>query len=481
MKTSIDRRGFLKTVATGVTAAAVTRWLPAAPGASGAPKPNVIIIYADDQGYGDLSCYGATRFKTPHLDRMAAEGMKFTDFYVSAPVCSPTRSSLMTGCYPRRVGMHQHVLFPHSTRGLNPTEITIAELLRKQGYATACVGKWHLGHQKKFLPTSQGFDYYYGIPFSNDMWLPAGMSYAQDAKVPDYLDQAKRKTGERKRSVVPLMRNEEIIEYPAEQGTLTERYTEEVIKFITANKARPFFVYMPHTMPHYPLRISPRFKGKSKAGVFGDVIQCIDWGVGEILQALKRLDLDAKTLVVYTSDNGPAAGSAGPLRGKKGSTWEGGMREPCIMRWPGKIPAGKVCGEIATIMDMLPTVARLAGTKEPADRVIDGKDIWPLMAGKPGAKTPHQAFFYHTARGQLAAVRSGKWKLHLKAPAQRRRRKGPQPKPQPPGAQLYDLSADIGEKKNVAAAHPDVVKRLTGLLKRFDEELKANLRPPGKA
>jgi len=478
MNTQINRRAFLKTAAIGAAAAATARLTHAA--SAGASKPNVIVIYADDQGYGDINCFVPTKFKTPNLDRMAAEGMKFTDFYVTAPVCSPTRSSLMTGCYPRRVGMHQHVLFPNSKRGLNPTEITIAELLKKQGYATACVGKWHMGHQKKFLPTAQGFDYYFGVPFSNDMWLPAGMSYAKDAKLPADLSDATRKAGERKRSTVPLMRNEEVIEYPAVQATLTERYTAEVVKFVTANKAGPFFVYLPHTMPHYPLRISERFKGRSGAGTFGDVIECIDWGVGEILAALKKLGIDDKTLVIYTSDNGPAAGSAGPLRGKKGSTWEGGMREPCIMRWPGKIPAGSTCSELATIMDILPTVAKLAGTAAPTDRVIDGKDIRPLMAGKAGAKSPYDAFFYHTSRGQLAAVRQGKWKLHLNPPARRRRRGQPAPKPKP-DPQLYDLSADIGEKTNLADKHPDVVKKLTALLKSFDAELKANIRPPGQA
>jgi len=474
MAPGLDRRDFLKTLAAGAVAAA-SRPLAAAPDGK---KPNFIVIYADDQGYGALSCYGATKLKTPHIDRMAAEGMKFTDFYVSAPVCTPTRSSLMTGCYPRRIGMHQHVLFPNSTKGLNPSEITIAEILKGAGYATACVGKWHLGHQTKFLPTRQGFDSYYGIPFSNDMWLPAGMAYAADAKLPADLTAETRVKGERKRNVVPLMRNEEVIEYPADQPALTERYTAEAVNFITANKARPFFLYLPHTMPHYPLHVSKRFTGKSQGGKFGDVIECIDWGVGEILATLKKLGIDENTLVIYTSDNGPAAGSAGPLRGKKGSTWEGGMREPCIMRWPGAIPAGAVCGELATIMDLLPTLAGLGGGKAPADRVIDGKDIWPLMAGKPGAKSPHEAFFYHTSRGLLAAVREGKWKFHLVPPAQRRK-KG-QPKPAPTGPQLYDLTADIGEKTNVAGKHPDVVKRLTELLGTFDAELKANSRPPGK-
>jgi len=482
MNSKLNRRGFLKMIGVSAAAAVAVRPAPAAPSgaAGGNNKPNFIVIYADDQGYGDLSCYGATKFKTPHIDKMRAEGMKFTDFYVTAPVCSPTRSSLMTGCYPRRVGMHQHVLFPHSTRGLNPKEITIAELLKKQGYATACVGKWHMGHQKKFLPTSQGFDYYYGIPFSNDMWLPANMTYASDAKLPDNFTDDQRKKGERKRSTVPLMRNEEVIEYPANQAELTERYTREVIKFITANKGGPFFVYLPHTMPHYPLHISKKFKGSSGAGLFGDVIECIDWGVGEILKALKDLGIDENTLVVYTSDNGPAAGSAGPLRGKKGSTWEGGMREPCVMRWPAKIPARSTCSEVATIMDLLPTLVKLAGGAAPKDRVIDGKDIFPLMAGRSGAKSPYEAFYYHTARGDLSAVRCGKWKLHIKPPRSRRRKNQPKVKPVT-GAQLFDLSTDINEAKNVAADNPDVVKKLTGLLKTFDEEIKANLRAPGKA
>ena len=474
MHAKLTRRRFLGGLAALVPAAAAPRWLSAA----AADRPNFIVIYADDQGYGDLSCYGAQKLKTPHIDRMAAEGMRFTDFYVTAPVCTPTRSSLMTGCYPRRVGMHQHVLFPNSKKGLNPSEITVAEVLKRQGYATACIGKWHLGFQKQFLPTSQGFDYYFGIPFSNDMWLPPGMVYAKDARLPaDFSDEVRVK-GERKRSTVPLMRNEEVIEYPADQPTLTERYTDEAVRFITANKDKPFFLYLPHTMPHYPLHVSERFKGKSAAGKFGDVIECIDWGVGQLLATLKKLGIDDRTLVIYTSDNGPAAGSAGPLRGKKGSTWEGGMREPCVMRWPGKIPAGSTCSEIATIMDLLPTLAGLAGAKAPTDRVIDGKDIWPLLAGKAGARSPYEAFYYHTAQGQLAAVRCGKWKLHLVAP--RRRRKKGEPAPKPTGSLLFDLSADINEAKSVAADHPDVVKRLTDLLARFDAELKAHMRQPGR-
>jgi len=481
------RREFLRlssrTALAGAAAAAAPQLLLGA-AAARRRKPNFVVILTDDQGYGDLSCYGSTRVKTPNLDRMAAEGMKFTDFYVAAPVCTPTRSALMTGCYPRRIGLHRHVLFPNSKKGLNPREITIAELLKRQGYATTCVGKWHLGYQRKFLPTRQGFDSYYGIPFSNDMWLPPNMSYAKGAHLPSDLDAEKRKAGVRARNEVPLMRNEEVIEYPTDQATLTERYTEEAIKFIKANKDRPFFLYLPHTMPHYPLHVSKRFKGKSKARLFGDVIECLDWSAGQILRTLKELDIDDNTLVFFTSDNGPAAGSAGPLRGRKGSTWEGGMREPAICRWPGKVPAGAVCSELATIMDLLPTFAGLAGTKAPTDRVIDGRDIWPLISGRAGAKTPHEAFFYHTAHGQLAAVRSGKWKLHIKVPVQRRRRrKGeapkPQPPPKPPAVALYDLEADIGETKSVADEHGDVVKRLRALLSTFDEEIKKNSRPVG--
>ncbi|MGB2823487.1 MAG: sulfatase [Phycisphaerae bacterium] len=485
MNARMNRRSFLRALGAGAAALAAPRLARAAENAPSANTPNFIVIYADDQGYGDMGCYGSQTLKTPNWDRMAAEGMRFTDFYVTAPVCTPTRSSLMTGCYPRRIGLHQHVLFPNSTKGLNPSEITIAELLKARGYATMCIGKWHLGHQRQWLPTRQGFDSYYGIPFSNDMWLPAEMSYAKDATLPADLDAEQRKAGVRKRSTVPLMRDEEVIEYPADQATLTERYTAEAIKFITANKGKPFFLYLPHTMCHYPLHVSEKFKGKSGAGLLGDVIMGMDWSTGEILKAVKELGIDERTLVIYTSDNGPAPGSAGPLRGKKGSTWEGGMREPCIMRWPGKVPAGKVCSQVATIMDLLPTLAGLAGAKVPADRVIDGKDIWPLISGQPGAKTPHEAFFYHTAQGQLAAVRSGKWKLHIKVPAARRPRpkKGekPAPKPKPPAVALYDLGADIGEKSDLAEKHPDVVERLRGLLKTFDAEITKNSRPVGRA
>jgi len=476
----VTRRSFLGALGAGAGALAARQLALGAEAARKAPRPNFIIIFTDDQGYQDLSCYGHPRIKTPCLDRMAAEGMRFTDFYVSAPVCTPSRASLMTGCYAQRVSL-PGVLFPGSKVGIHPDEVTIAELLKGRGYATMCVGKWHLGHLPPFLPTRHGFDRYFGIPYSNDMWLAANMAFARDARVDEWLKPEDIKAGVRKRNQVPLLRDEEVVDYPVDQSTLTERYTEEAVKFITANKHRPFFLYLPHTMPHYPLHVSKRFKGKSKGRLYGDVIECIDWSTGQILDTVRKLGIDRNTLVLFTSDNGPAAGSALPLRGKKGSTWEGGMREPCIMWWPGHIPAGKVCSELCGTIDVLPTFARLAGTKAPTDRIIDGKDIWPLLAGVEGEKTPHEAYFYY--RGySLQAVRSGKWKLHFPR-AQRRRRKPPQKLP----LALYDLEADIGEKKNVAGEHPDVVKRLQALAERMREDIGdggrrgKNRRRPGRA
>jgi len=475
--TAMTRRRFLQASASAAALAA----LGARARAASPAKPNVVIIYADDQGYGDLSCYGAAKLKTPNIDRMAAEGMKFTDFYVTAPVCTPTRSSLMTGCYPKRVGLHHHVIFPNQTRGLHPDEVTLAELMKRAGYATACIGKWHLGHLPQFLPTSQGFDSYLGIPFSNDMWLPPNMTFAKDCRLGDGLKVENLKGEVKDRNKVPLMRNAEVIDYPVDQSTLTERYTDEAVRFITAHKDSPFFLYLPHTMPHYPLHVSERFKGKSEAGLFGDVIECIDWSTGRILDTIRRLGLAEKTIVVYTSDNGPAAGSAGPLRGKKGSTWEGGMREPCLMWGPGRIPAGAVCSEVATIMDMLPTFAGLAGARVPTDRVIDGKDIWPLMSGQADAKSPYDVFVYYSAQGNLDAIRQGHWKYRKAKPRQPRRKKGEKaPPPAVAKPELYDLSKDIGETVNLADQHPDIVARLAKLMADFDAELEKTSRPMGQ-
>ncbi len=443
----------------------------AAPSAAAAAEaqrpPNVVILFTDDQGYADVGAYGAKGFQTPNLDRMAAEGVRFTDFYAAAPVCSPSRAALLTGCYPVRVGIPR-VLFPRDPTGLNPEEVTLAEVLKPRGYATACIGKWHLGRPEPFLPTKQGFDVFFGLPYSNDMSSdPENRSRTSPLEYPP----------------LPLMRGTEVVEFEPDQSTLTRRYTEEGVAFITANKDRPFFLYLAHTFPHVPLHASEKFKGRSERGLYGDVIMEIDWSVGQILGALKRLGLDEQTLVVFTSDNGPwlimgeNGGSAGPLRAGTATTYEGGMRVPCILRWPGKIPAGSVCREVATAMDILPTVAKLAGARVPADRIIDGKDIWPLLADQAGAHSPHAAFFYYIGT-QLQAVRSGKWKLHVARQTDQKKA----------DAALYDLDRDIGETTVVAAAHPEVVERLMALVEQARDDLGdsltqhegKNVRPPGR-
>ncbi len=405
-------------------------------------KPNFIIIFTDDQGYQDLGCFGSPNIKTPNLDRMSEEGIKFTDFYSAASICSPSRAALLTGCYPPRVGITR-VLFPHDRVGLNPGQTTLADLLRKQGYATACIGKWHLGHLKELLPQAQGFDEYFGIPYSNDMHHEF-----------------------RGRDGVPLMRGNEVIEQPVNQETLTQRYTNQAVEFIRANRDRPFLCYLPHTMPHIPLHASDKFRGRSKRGLYGDVIEEIDWSTGKIIETLKEFHLDENTLVIFTSDNGPwlskgeHGGSAKPLRDGKFSTYEGGFRMPCIMRWPGRIPPGAVCGEVCSTMDVLPTLAKLAGAEMPKDTTIDGRDISKLMF-KKGAKSPHEAFYYYRGK-RLEAVRSGKWKLrHAKKT----------------GPELYDLKGDIGEQHNLADENPDLAAKLKNQMNAFARNLKNNHRP----
>jgi arylsulfatase A len=433
-----------------------------------AAPPNVIIIMADDQGYEDLGCFGSPKIKTPHIDRMAKEGMRFTDFYSGASVCTPSRAALLTGSYASRAG-NLRVLFPRDSAGLNPSEITIAELLKSKGYATACIGKWHLGHHKQFLPTSQGFDSYYGVPYSNDMTLDPSQPLANEIVLREGFTAESIKTHQKK-NLVPLMRNEEIIEYPVDQNTLTKRYTEEAIKFISANKEKPFFLYLPHTMPHIPVYVAPEFEGKSDIGLYGDSIEELDWSTGQILHALRKLKLDQNTLVVYTSDNGPwklatdswekgnmnrrVGGFAHPLRGYKFQRFEGGMRVPTVMWWPGRIPADRTCSEVAASMDLFATCAEISGAKAPTDRIIDGKSLIPLLEGKDGAKSPHKAFFFRTE-----GVRSGKWKL-LKG-------------------ELYNLESDIAESKNVAKDHPEVANRLQALLDAHKKDLAENFRPHG--
>ncbi len=410
-------------------------------------KPNFVIIFIDDMGYGDIEPFGSQQNKTPNLTQMAAEGRKLTSFYVASPVCTPSRASLMTGSYPQRVGLEKGsghiVLFPGDPHGLHPDEITIAETLKKAGYATGCFGKWHLGDQPQFLPTSQGFDTFFGIPYSNDMWPPL-----RSFQCPD----------------LPLMRDTKVaglVKDMDDQADLCRQVTEEAIQFIRNNKDQPFFVYLPHVFVHWPRKASPRFMAEGKTAEQAQVEE-VDWSVGEVLKTLREEGLASNTLVVFTSDNGPAGGlSAGPLRGKKGSAFEGGHREPTVVWWPGTIPVGTSCDELATAMDLYPTFAGLAGTAMPDDRTIDGKDIAPLLLGAVGAKTPHDRFFYQQG-GKLAAVRSGDWKLFL-------------------SGELYNLKADLGEKNNVAGTNPEVVKRLRIMLKDFVADIKANSRPVGIA
>ena len=433
--------------------------------------PNFIVIFTDDQGYEDLGCFGSPKIKTPHLDQLAADGRKFTSFYSANSVCSPSRASLMTGCYPVRVSI-PGVLFPRHDIGLNPDEITIADLLKTKSYATACIGKWHIGHKPKFLPTSQGFDSYYGIPYSNDMTIDPEAKLAENINLREGFTLDRIRNEKPKKNLVPLMRNEEVIEYPCDQTTLTKRYTEEAVKFIEENKKRPFFLYLPHTMPHIPLFASENFKGKSKRGPYGDTIEEIDWSVGEIMKALRKNNLDENTLVVYTSDNGPwklkggRGGSANPLRGYKFQTYEGGMRVPCIMHWKGKIPPGSSCDEIAATIDLLPTIAGLSGVELPNDRTIDGKNIWPLISGKEGAKTPHEIYFFYKGNS-LESARQGKWKL---------RRSGKKSQ----SIELYDLASDISESNNLAQENEALTNEIIQKMNSFDEKLKNAQRPAGK-
>jgi arylsulfatase len=446
MASSVNRREFLAVLGGGLAAARAARWLEAAEAAPGGEQPNFIFIFCDDLGYGDLGCFGSTTIKTPRLDRMAAEGIKFTDFYVAGPVCSPSRAAFLTGRYPKRVGI-TGVLFPADKTGIKPEHKTIAEVLKSAGYVTACIGKWHVGHLPQFMPTRKGFDHFFGMPYSNDM------------------------------KPCPLIRQDETIEEPADQDSLIERYTEDAVKFMTENKDRPFFLYFAHNMPHIPLHISERFKGKSKGGLYGDVVEAIDWSTGEVLDALVKLGIEKKTYVIFTSDNGPwlvkgkEGGSAQPLRDGKSTTWEGGMREPCIVWGPGRVPAGKVCSEMALAMDFLPTFAKLGGAKLPDGYQLDGKDISPLMRGVEGAKTPHEAFFYYNG-SRLEAVRSGPWKLILFAPPAKDA-EGDDAKPRLP--ELYNLVEDIGEKKNVAADHADVVARLKDLAEKGVKDIGGTL------
>jgi arylsulfatase A len=440
-----------------------------------AGKPNIILIFIDDMGYGDVEFNGAKGPRTPHLNQMAKEGMIFSDFYVGCAVCSGSRTALLTGTHYQRLSMGA-VLFPRSTNGLHPEEQTIADMLKEVGYKTACVGKWHLGHLPPCLPTYQGFDSYFGIPYSNDMWIDPANKLSSQLVLREGVTLGDIKAGVTKKNSVPLLRGEEIIEYPADQKTLTKRYTEESIRFIRENKGNPFFLYLPHTMVHLPLAVSKEFEGRTGKLIW-DAIEEVDWSVGQILQTVKDLGISENTLVMFTSDNGAAVGSSLPLRAKKGSVYDGGIREPTVMWWPGQIPAGKTCREVAATIDILPTLAKLSGGKL-SGRKIDGKDIWQLMSGKDGAKSPHEHYVLMHGPG---TVRSGKWKFYPWAEGTSGRKKKNQPKPKQdpnaPKVQLYDTVADISETTNLAEMYPDIVNKLQAAYDAHIQDIQSNKRP----
>jgi arylsulfatase A-like enzyme len=440
-----------------------------------ATSPNIIIIFCDDLGYGDITPNGGLEAETPHLSRMAAEGMRFTNFYAAQAVCSASRAALLTGCYPNRIGI-SGALGPGSKNGISKDEKTIAEVVKEKGYRTAVFGKWHVGHYTQFLPLQHGFDEYLGLPYSNDMW-------PVDFSGNPVTDTSKFKG---KYPPLPLIKGNETFRYIqtlTDQSQLTTIYTEHAVDFIHRNKNKPFFLYLPHSMPHVPIAVSEKFKGKSKQGLYGDVVMEIDWSVGEIMKALKADGLDKNTLVVFTSDNGPwlnfgnHAGSTGGLREGKGTSFEGGQKEPCIMRWPGVIPAGTVCNQLSATIDLLPTVAAITGGSLP-DHVIDGVNILPLLKGDTKA-APRKEFYYYYRRNNLEAVRLDNWKLVLPHKGRSYENQqpgkdgypGPAPEDVPVALALYDLRRDPGERYDVQTSHPDIVQRLQALAEKAREDL----------
>ncbi|MBI2688778.1 MAG: sulfatase [Acidobacteria bacterium] len=450
--------------------------------------PNIVVILADDQGYGDLGCYGSPYIRTPNIDRMAREGARLTDFYAQ-PLCGPSRAALMTGSYPARNSLNFNHL-PRARTGIHPNEVTIPELLKKAGYATMMIGKWHLGDAREFLPTRNGFDEWFGLPYSNDMWPyhPKVTRTGAENETAKFVRQRAELTGYDGQGQhyppdwfppLPLMHNEEVVELNPDQTKLTDRYTAEALRFIDANKSKPFFLYLAHAMPHVPLFPGKDFDGRSLRGRYGDVVEELDAGTGRILARLREHNLENDTLVIYTSDNGPwlpygiDAGSAGPLRGGKGGVWEGGIRVPAIFRWPGRIPANTVVSAVAATIDFLPTFAAAANVPLPTDRVIDGHDILPLLTGESN-KSPHDFFYYFdtalqytpqqgrpASNSNLLAIRAGRGKLHLNT------------------GEFYDLQSDIGEAHNVASRFPNRVASLRKQAASFLAALRANIRPVG--
>jgi len=445
-----------------------------------AEQPNFIIIFTDDQGYGDLGSFGSKSIKTPNIDRLATEGRKFTSFMVASPVCTPSRAALLTGCYPKRIGMHQHVLFPTSKKGLNPKEHTIADQLSALGYATACFGKWHLGHHPEVLPTSNGFDTYFGIPYSNDMNHPDNKGKPQGGFAGmDILWKDPMSTLTKWKT--PLIEDTTIVELPVDQRTVTRRYTQKAIEFVTENKDKPFFVYLPHSMPHIPLYVPDDVRDPNPQNAYINTIEHIDSEVGRLLNTLDELRLSENTYVIYTTDNGPwlpfrhHGGSAGPLRDGKGTTFEGGQRVPCLIRGPG-VPAGTVCNALASTIDILPTIAALSDSKLPRTRQIDGHDISALIKGDVNI-SPRKEFVHYTSRGDLEGIRQGDWKLLVKKPRQPRNNNQQKPT-KPPQILLFNLKEDLGETVNVAEQHPDIVARLRTRMTELDAEITENAREP---
>ena len=466
--------GKLRLLSFGVWAVGIATLMlaPAQVMAADAGKPNFVVIYADDLGYGDLGCYGHPTIRTPNLDRMAAEGLRFTQFYSAACVCTPSRAALMTGRLPIRNGMcsdKRRVLFPNSAGGIQPDEVTVAEALRELGYATGCFGKWHLGHLPQYLPNQHGFDEYLGLPYSNDMDRiagvgPNGRGVFREPRI-EYWN-------------VPLIHNGEVIERPADQTTLTKRYTEAAVDFIREHRDEPFFVYVPHTMVHVPLFRSPEFEDVSLRGLYGDCVEEVDWSVGQILDALRELELAENTLVWFSSDNGPwlifgdQGGSAGLLRDGKGSTWEGGMREPGIAWWPGHIEAGRVTHELASTLDILPTCVSLAGGTVPDDRTLDGVDVSAVLLDD--GDSPRDHMFYYRGR-RLMAVRKGPWKAHFITQDAYGPNSREATEHDPP--LLFHLEHDPSEARDVAELHPEIVAELEVLA---DEHIRSFEPPPSQ-
>jgi len=446
-----------------------------------ADKPNFILIFADDQGYGDLSCYGSTKIRTPNIDRLAKEGRKFTSFMVASPVCTPSRAALLTGCYPKRVGMHQHVLFPSSNKGLNPREHTLADHLKSQGYATACFGKWHLGHHPEVLPTSNGFDTYLGIPYSNDMNHPDNKGKPKGGwQGMDILWNDPESTLTKWQT--PLIEDEKIVELPVDQRTVTRRYTQKAIDFVKAHKNDPFFIYLPHSMPHIPLYVPDDVRDPDPKNAYTNTIEHIDAEVGRLLGVLDELKLAKNTFVIYTTDNGPwltfkhHGGSAGPLRDGKGTTFEGGQRVPCLIRGPG-VPANSVCEELTGTIDVLPTIAAITNSTLPTSNKIDGFDVSGLWMGTAAGKKRNE-FVHYTSRGDVEGLRQNDWKLLVKKQSAARNPKRNKANVKKPRFLLFNLREDVGEKNNLADQHPEIVKRLQNRMQEIDKEITTNARAP---